>query len=63
MSFYRLYFRDHAGHFSGVREIEALDAEQAIGRADRLCRGERCELWREDRLLKRWDAREPDTEW
>ena len=58
MSFYRLYFRDRKGHFSGVREIEAFDEAQAIGRADRLCHGERCELWRESRLLKRWDARE-----
>jgi hypothetical protein len=56
MSFYRLYFRDSEGHFSGVREIEANDLAQAIGRADRLCRGERCELWLENKLLKRWEV-------
>ena len=58
MSFYRLYFRDREGHFSGVREIEAYDEAQAIGRVDRICHGERCELWQENRLLKRWDATE-----
>jgi len=58
MSLYRLYFRDREGHFSAVREIEAYDAAQAIGRADRICDGGTCELWQENRLLKRWDARE-----
>ena len=58
MSFYRLYFRDREGHFSGVREFEAYDEAQAIGRADRICRGDRRELWREEKLLKRWDVGE-----
>jgi hypothetical protein len=56
VSFYRLYFRDRDGHISGVREIEARDEAQAIGRADRMCRGERRELWREHSLLRRWDG-------
>jgi hypothetical protein len=55
VSFYRLYFSDGEGHFSGVREIEAHGDAQAIGRADRMSRGFRRELWRDDTLLKRWD--------
>jgi len=53
--FYRLYFRDRDGHFSGYREIEAHDEVQAVGRADRMCRGERRELWRNSSLLKQWE--------
>jgi hypothetical protein len=56
LSFYRLYFRDREGHVSGVREIEAHDDAQAIGRAGRMARGERRELWRENSLLKQWDT-------
>ena len=56
VSFYRLYFRDREGHVSGVREIEAHDDAQAIGRADRMCRDDRRELWRENSLLRRWEV-------
>ena len=55
MSFYRLYFRDGGGHFSGCRQFEAPDEAHAIGRADRMCQGLNRELWWESRLLRRWD--------
>ena len=55
MSLYRLYFRDGDGHFYGVRHFEAQSDVQAIGRADRMCRGFSRELWWEDSLLGRWD--------
>jgi len=54
-SYYRLYFRDREGHFSGVRHFEAQDEAQAIGRADRMASGFRRELWWENSLLRRWD--------
>ena len=56
MAFYRLYFMDRAGHISGVRELEAKDATQAIGRAERMGSGEKRELWRRSNMLKRWDS-------
>ena len=52
--FFRLYFRDREGHFSGVRHFEAQDEAQAIGRADRMARGFRRELWWENSPLRRW---------
>ena len=55
MSYYRLYFRDREGHFCGCRQFEADSDLQAVGRADRMCRGCSRELWCEDSLLKRWD--------
>jgi hypothetical protein len=55
MSFYRLYFRDRRGHVSGMREIEAPDDAQAIGRVDRMYHGDSRELWRDNNLLRRWD--------
>jgi hypothetical protein len=60
VSFYRLYFRDSDGHFSGMREIEARDDAQAIGRIDRMFRGDRRELWRNEILLGRWMAEQDD---
>ena len=36
MSYYRLYFRDREGHFSGCRQFQAPSDAQAIGRADRM---------------------------
>ena len=54
MSFYRLYFRDRRGHVSGMREIEARDDAQAIGRVDRMYHGDSRELWRDTNLLMRW---------
>jgi len=55
VSLYRLYFRDREGHFSGCRQFEAGSDVQAVGRADRMCRGFSRELWWENRLLGRWD--------
>jgi hypothetical protein len=55
MSYYRLYFRDREGHFCGCRQFEAGSDLQAVGRADRMCRGCSRELWCEDSLLRRWD--------
>jgi hypothetical protein len=54
VSFYRLYFRDQRGHVSGMREIEARDDAQAIGRVDRMYHGDSRELWRDSKLLRRW---------
>jgi hypothetical protein len=54
MSYYRLYFRDGDGHFTGCRQFEALSDPQAISRADRMARGFNRELWWESRLLRRW---------
>ena len=54
MSYYRLYFRDGDGHFTGCRQFEALSDVQAISRADRMARGFNRELWWESRLLRQW---------
>ena len=54
MSYYRLYFRDRDGHFTGCRQFEALSDPQAISRADRMARGFNRELWWESRLLRQW---------
>ena len=54
MSYYRLYFRDREGHFSGCRQFQAPSDAQAIGRADRMARGFNRELWWESRLLRQW---------
>ena len=54
MSYYRLYFRDRDGHFTGCRQFEAPSDVRAISRADRMARGFCRELWWESRLLKRW---------
>ena len=56
MGFYRLYFMDREGHISGVREVEADDDVQAIGRAGRMGRGEVRELWLDAVRLGRWDS-------
>jgi hypothetical protein len=55
MSYYRLFFRDDHGHFSGCREFEAPDEAHAMGRADRMCRGLNRELWRDGTFLRRWE--------
>jgi hypothetical protein len=57
MLFYRLYFRDREGHIDGVLEIEAHDDAQAVRMADRMCQGEKRELWHDSNLLKQWDGR------
>ena len=54
MSFYRLYFRDRDGHFMGVRQFEARNEAQAVGRADRMCVGVGRELWHDNHLLRQW---------
>jgi hypothetical protein len=56
MGFYRLYFMDPAGHIQGVRQLEAMDEAQAIGRAERIGQGEKRELWRLNTLLKCWQS-------
>ena len=58
MLFFRMYCTDRDGHISGVFEIEARDEAQAIRMGDRLCWREKRELWRDDRLIKRWRTQE-----
>ena len=54
MSYYRLYFRDDSGDFSGCRKFDAPDEAGAIEQADTMCRGLNRELWWESTLLRRW---------
>jgi len=55
MAFYRLYFMDRAGHIFGMRLLDAADEAQAVGRSERMGRGEVRELWRGGTKLRHWD--------
>ena len=60
MALYRLYFCNPEGHFSGMREIEAHSDRQAIHMADIVCRGQSCELWHDQTILRRWSGEQAD---
>jgi hypothetical protein len=53
---YRLYFMDRAGHFLGMRPVEADDEAQALARAERMGPCEVRELWDRKTMLKHWNG-------
>jgi hypothetical protein len=50
---YRLYCLDGVGKVASAEWIEAVDDQAAVEIADRLRRGQPCELWQSNRLVAR----------
>jgi hypothetical protein len=55
---YRLYFLDDAGHIQGVVEFDCADDAEAVVQAEGYDDGRPMELWRRDRLIRRFSGGE-----
>lgn len=60
MSDYRLYFIDGGGHFRQVVELDCRHDNHAVETAEEHRDGRPMELWRRDRLVKRFEASAED---
>ena len=56
MADYRLYFLDQANHIRSVLEFGSDDDAEAAEHARRHADGRTMELWRRDRLIKRFEG-------
>jgi hypothetical protein len=53
---YRIYFKDGAGHFQRVVELECEHDDDALAAVSHYAEGGVMEVWQQDRLVKSYPA-------